>query len=301
MNKSFLITAGIVLSVAAMIILEAMGYPVFMILAVVIILGILLAGVFFIPPIRIPLIIVCVIVVVGSSAVVFGDEWKTPLSFEYTQETNLYPPPNPDTNPEAFAQWNRDKTVIDPGEGAQKALAGGWLASAAALWIFSFLAWVFSIIPIPSLKGIQIPIQLIFLVVWIGFSINVVSSPVNQPGMDTQTAEALSLQWTIGFAENIWWPIVITAIGWVISTIRSGGARSGIFIVGIVTTGFTWLAMQLFQVTIDPTVVAWTLCTQQVFDTSISMATCQEAFASGRIAALAVSMAWGWVVSLLTD
>lgn len=296
LDRSFLWLVLTVIGILVLTIINAAGFPIFMWLAWVITLGVVLGIAWIAPKLRWPIVIITVVLAIWQGADELAARFQLPEPrVTIDNSVDLYPMPS-ESSPE-FPAWLHEKEAIDKGEGAQKVLKVAWLASAGAFWGFFVLAWLFARIPV--LRRVKIPINIVFLLVWIGISLWAVSSPIDTREMDEATSSALNLQWWIGFTKNIWWPAAITAISWGIKTMKSGAGASGIYMLGLIATSFTWLALQLVQVTFDPTTISWTLCSNQVLETSMTMSLCQEAFVSGKVAALAVSMVWAWLLSLI--
>ena len=246
--------------------------------------------------------LLCAMLVVGSGGPALSRILgRSAVQVNVDNSVDVYPMPDPETEPEGFSLWFKEKTVIEPNEGAEKVGFTAWIASATALWLVTGITWLMAKLKIPWLKPIAIPVQVMFLIIWTILSIYLISSPVNTHDMDATTSRAMSLQWTLGFTRNLWWAWATTAISWVLSKLTPSPYSDKSHGIALFFSGVTWIAFQIFQATVDPTTVAWTMCTRQVFETSLTMALCQEAFVAGKISALAVSMAWAWLISFLGD
>lgn len=297
-DRSFLWLVLTITGVLILIIIDISGFPVFIWLAWLLVLGVVVGIAWIAPELRWPIVLIVVVLTVWQGADELAQKFRLPEPrVTIDNSVDLYPMP-PQDSPE-FPTWLHEKEAIDTGEGAQKVLGVAWLGSIGAFWGFFILAWIFARVPIPWLRKIQIPMSVVFLLIWAGISIWTVASPINTREMDEATSDALNIQWWLGASKNIWWPAVITIVSWGIKAIKGGATMSGVYVIGLIATSLTWLLMQLVQITFDPTTVSWTLCTNQVLETSMTMSLCQEAFVSGKVAALAVSMAWAWLMSIL--
>ena len=291
--KHFLIFGGTIIFMAALFVMNQMGIPILVILVVALILMIILAAGWVMPRVRVPLIIVGVFFVLGSGWVILVNDAKhAPAPIQIDNSVNVMPAP---TDNAQVQTWLQDKTQIRPDQGAGKVFATGWGVGFTAFLLVFAIGWVI------QQMGFKfgVPLELLFFVIWVLVSVFLIASPVNKHNYDQATGNALNLQWWLGFAKNIWYPMLISAFSWVIRLMRVGAQKTGIYAVGMVVAAATWIFIEIFTATIDPTRVSWTMCSNALLTTGVTNALCQEANASGAMAAIAVSMAWGWLVSLI--
>lgn len=244
------------------------------------------------------IVVSCLILLAG------GDAWtratgKPAIQAEVNidNSVNVYPMP-PKDSPE-FPEWMEEKVEVELGEGAQKTFLTGLGGAIGAFLLVSLIGKLFTMIPIKKLQGIQIPIQVVFLLVWVGISLYLISSPINTREMDEATSAALSNQWWIGFSKNLVWGPIVSILSGAVGLLRRGVQKLGIYAISFAVAALTWLLVPLFTTVVDPTMIAWTVCANQLLDTGITNSLCQEAYTSGAVAALACSMVWGWIHSFL--
>lgn len=244
------------------------------------------------------IVVSCLILLAG------GDAWtrttgRPALQAEVNidNSVDIYPMPSADS-PD-YPKWFEAKVEVLPGEGAQKTFVTGLYDAIGAFLLVSLIGKLFTMIPIKKLQGIQIPIQLIFLMVWTVISLYLISSPINTREMDEATSAALSNQWLIGFSKNLIWGPIVSLLSGAVSLLRRGARMLGIYAISFAVAALTWLFVPLFATVIDPTMVAWTICANQLLNTGITNSLCQEAYSSGAVAAFACSMVWGWIHGFL--
>jgi len=247
-------------------------------------------------------ILICVFIIFGSGASAINRLFaiSTPLAtVEIDNSTNFYPMPE-DPNPaqQETMEWIEGKWVIGVGEGAQKVGLAGIAVGFISFLLMLLSAWIFGLSFMPKkIQGWSLPIELVLAVVFIFISIHLISSPINSTEMDTATTIAASAQWWGGFLKNSWWPLLLSAISTIMTWFEKGAEKTRIPAVMTIVSALFFFLMPVVTTVFDPTMISWTACTQQVNTTAMSMSMCQENFASGSLAMLIVSMAWGFIVA----
>lgn len=296
--KSFWIYAGAVLTLLVLGIIETgTNFPAFMVVSLLATLFSLGFLAYHFPRIRWPIVFICVILILGSGLWEYLDLWELPLEVRVDNSVTVVQPPNSQESPE-FSDWFKKKVQIGPGQGAQRAFLASWLASVLSYWVLHLATLALIRLKIPALRRIQIPLELIFPIFWVLASVYLISTPVNSREMDQATANALNSMWWLGFTNHLWWMLILSGLSWVIAFVRNGGYASKVYPVSVVIVSFTWLLSPLVNAVFDPTLISWTICSGMLSSTSLTNALCQEAYAAGKMTVFAVSMLWGWLISL---
>lgn len=247
-------------------------------------------------------ILICTLIIFGSGASAVNKLFETSMpiaTVEIDNSTNFYPMPEyPNPAQQETMEWIEGKWVIGVGEGAQKVGLAGIGVGFVSFMLVALSAWIFSLSFIPEkIQGWSMPIELVLAVVFIFISIHLISSPINSTEMDTATTIAASAQWWGGFLKNSWWPLLLSAISTITTWFEKGAEKTRIPAVMTIVSALFFFLMPVVTTVFDPTMISWTACTQQVNATAMSMSMCQENFASGSLAILIVSMAWGFIVA----
>jgi hypothetical protein len=304
MEKSTFVFWGLIIFLAVLVIAENLGVPVFQFLGTIIlalmlgaigfvfrrsklIMGIMIAGV--------------IILIVGSAGVMLAEEWKFPWQFNVNVDNTVKVVPPPDENdPGQVRDWLNEKVGVERSEGIFGTAALGLSSAAAAWWLATGITYLLSKVPFDPINRIKVPVQLVFLLVWVGLSMYYFASPLGVYDFDPNTSGALNRQWWLGFTKNIWWAIVATAVSWGFKSFSQASGMfpgSHAFAMGIAS--LVWAGAAIFTATIDPTGVAWQLCAEDMMTSAITNKLCMETFTAGKLAALAISIAWAWLMSFL--
>lgn len=224
------------------------------------------------------------------------------IKVEINNSVNLYPMP-PEDDP-GFPKWLEKKFLIGPGEGAQRVGIATLKVIITAAFIISWTVWLLEKLRIGGLEKAQGLINPVFLLLWLATAVWGFCSPINTPEMDSKTAEALELQWWLGFFQNLWWPLIIHTLGNVLWGLwRALKKGAGFFTrnrqLDILVSAFSLLVLQLITWVFNPTMISWTLCSHQLIRTGATASLCQAAFASGRVTAQALAKVWVWLYASL--